>query len=476
MQRTNAVSGKLSFDTMDSKSAAPGMERQQSLAGQALRSGSSTTTSHFKLRAFLGDFEVAMKHLGDRVAASEAMIVRSQEAAMATHKQAALDLEESRNAALQSIAHLVTLKKHMVSEAQANNILRSMRVEDKRLGKAPETTAERADARELKKVVEEAEKDTVELDEATAEAAEAGEKAAVAVRYAPLGIFATPHKGAATDWMTQNCGGDGGTERRECFEGQSIPMPDVSWASEPPAPPSSLEAAAKVGNKVHKKEVTDDELMWLAQSVLDHSEMDKGCRRCGCSSGNERAIYLNGVLGKDYHGVGASTLTKAATKHGRGESLKKKRGGRPSPCSDSSLVALSTFMFADDKTWGKSKMYRMVEKAAAQTALDAGRNGDIRLTESQMRPLMQVIRGFTDSTEKAQWSTKPRDDATFSTRSGVACATALDAAFQGAMPEFDVSAEEAKENPVDEHCKVNTDAFTVYFQLKEGQSTCAGAE
>jgi hypothetical protein len=222
-----------------------------------------------------------------------------------------------------------------------------------------------------------------------------------------------------------------------------------------------------VGNKVHKKELTDEELTWLAQSVLDHSAKKE-------SSGNDRAIYLNGVLEKDYHGVGASTLKKAAAKLRKGESLKKKRRGRPSPCSDSSLAALSTFMHADPKTWGKSKMFRMVEKAAAQTALDEGRNGDVQVTKAQMRSVMQVIDGFTDRTQKAQWSTKPRDDATFSLRSGLACATSLEAAFRGAMPEFDVSAEEANENPVNEHCKVNTDAFTVYFQLKEGQSTFGG--
>jgi hypothetical protein len=220
---------------MDSKGAAPVKERKHSLAAQSLRAGSSTTTSHFKLREFLRDYEAALHHLADEVAAREAMIVRYQEAAMATNKQAALDLEECRNAALRSIADMATLKAHLVSEAQANQVLRSIRVEAIRLEKAPETTAERADARELKKVVEEAEKDTVELGEATVEAAKAGEAAADAMRYAPLGIFATPNK-SAEDWANQNCGGDGSTER-ECFQGQSIAMPDVSWTSTPPPPP-----------------------------------------------------------------------------------------------------------------------------------------------------------------------------------------------------------------------------------------------
>jgi hypothetical protein len=125
-----------------------------------------------------------------------------------------------------------------------------------------------------------------------------------------------------------------------------------------------------------------------------------------------------------------------------------------------------------DRTFARSALIQGLHRAAAKTALARGKSGIVNLTEHQIRDLMAVVGGFSDQAYKVQWATEPRDRATHSMRSALACAAAMHALFYGGQEEFDVSAEWAGKmvegeyvNGTSRHMITNTDAFTVAFNL-----------
>ena len=158
-----------------------------------------------------------------------------------------------------------------------------------------------------------------------------------------------------------------------------------------------------------------------------------------------------------------------------GGTRKKKSG----PVSDAEFVNLSQEMADADRTFARSQLIQGLHRAAARTALERGKSGIVKLTESQIRDLMEVVGGFSDSAYKVQWATEPRDRATHSMRSALACAAAMHALFFGGQEEFGVSAEWAGKmvggeyvNGTSRHMITNTDAFTVAFNLHVETSEC----
>jgi hypothetical protein len=455
--------------------------RQHSLAAQALRAH-STTNSHSGVVRCLEKIELLQVRNAEQVAirvAEYAAVYGQLIEAKEKHLEV---LAAVRLAGLQSHEDLKALKAEIVSENQARNLMRSVHIEMLRKGLAdPEGSDERADARALAKFIGEVAADE-EKAAVAADALEAVEeevsdqlqgKEPLAAVASPSKTAVSTHAGVAfsggialssspsSDTVEEEEEGDGHDNhvRPQSHGGPCIPM----------GTPPSLKQANEEVEKVVKKRLHEKEMDWIAQDLIDHEKKD------GWSI-NKRAKWLSEHLDRgNWAYVHFDTLKKMRTLRLEGKRQRSfhSRGGRwkESVFSDESLVELATFLVEDEKTWGESKMVQMIKAAATKTALARGFNGDVHLSPQQISDAKQVINGLSFSTHKAQWSTTYRDNAVYSLRSAIAAAAAEDAAFNGAVPEFDVTAEQAKAHPVSNHLRVNTDAFTISYQLNDQSGT-----
>ena len=224
-----------------------------------------------------------------------------------------------------------------------------------------------------------------------------------------------------------------------------------------------------------EKKVTRRNQVWMSPEEMDTvGELIDGAKENGWESQSACARWVKSKLEDHFLGVSDSRLMKMKQRWALG--LEQVNGGTQkknrSPVSDDALANLGQEMADADRTLAHSALVQGLQRAAAQTALERGKSGIVKLTESQVADLMKVVGGFTDSAYKVGWTTKNRDHATHSLRSALACAAAMHALFFGGLEEFGVSAEWAGKkqgkkyvNGTSKHMITNTDAFTVAFNL-----------